>query len=123
MLSYTWSPCISWFHNSRSPLLCDSVLGLNFLNCTPFHDFEKKDKKKKENTQKNPNYRSVKNQKYFEVVCIRKFLAYKLFICTCLHCVRILSAICQNLGHPICNYLVQLLYYLLMSSTLFNSNL
>ena len=32
---------ISWFHNSWSPLFRDSVTGLNFVNSSPFHYFEK----------------------------------------------------------------------------------
>ena len=42
---YTGDPRIFWFHNSWSPLFRDSVLGLNFVNTSPFHDFEEKNSK------------------------------------------------------------------------------
>ena len=40
--SNTGDPRISWFQNSWSSLFHDSVLGTNFVNFPPFHDFQKK---------------------------------------------------------------------------------
>ena len=42
----TGDPRISWFQNSWSLLFRDSVSGTNFVNSSPFHDFQKKTLKK-----------------------------------------------------------------------------